>query len=249
MSDPSSPVALALEHIASGDLAGAQHCLERDSDCANVSGYYAEVTKILYARTKDVRSMLALARAGIDYQLRAAERVAADDAGLAITLRTAARKLAFNVAANSWPGWGDDGVVIVAADIEDGLNLAKLSLELVQELALGQQQLGTAFWLVGALDLAAGRTDAALASFDQARACYLAHGDHVQVLLADGYRAIALGATGDGPDGSLDEVVARLHRDGSKQAGFFAGQLRTAARILRDRSPPGTQMPANTQRL
>jgi hypothetical protein len=236
MSDQPSPVALALEHIASGDLAGARHCLERESDCVKVSGHYAEVTKILYARNKDVRSMLALARAGIDYHLHAAERVAADDAALAITLRTAARTLAFNVSANSWPGWGDDGVVIAAADIEDGLQLAKLSLELVQELALGQQQLGTAFWLVGAFDLAAGRTDAALASFDRARGCYLSNGDQVQVLLIDGYRAIARGAVGDGPVASLEDVVAQLHRDGSRQAEFFAGQLRTAARILGLRS-------------
>lgn len=238
MSDQSPPVALALAHIESGDLAGARQCLEQDSDAAKVGGYYAELTKILYARNKDVRSMLAVGRAGIDFQLRQAERVAADDPALAIARRTAARTLAFNVAANCWPGWGDDGVVIAAADIEEGLQLANLSLQLAQELALGQRPRGTASWLVGALDLAAGRTDAAMASFDRARAFYESAGEQAQVLLVDGYRAIALSATavGEGPDVRLDDVVGRLQQDGTQQAKFFADQLRTAARILRDRS-------------
>jgi len=237
MSDLPSPVALALAHIESGDFAGAQHCLETESDSAKISEYYAQLIKILYGKNKDVAGMLALGRVGVDYQLREAERVAADDAALAIKLRTAAKNLAFNVAANCWPGWGDDGVVIDAAQIEAGLQLAKLSLALVQELALGQHQHANAFWLVGALDLAANRTEAAIASFDQARACSLSAGEQPEVLLADGYRAIALNAAaiGEEADVPLDEVIAQLQQDGSDKAKFFAGQLRTAARILRDR--------------
>jgi hypothetical protein len=237
MSDRSSPATLALKHIESGDLASAQHCLESESDSEKVGGYYAHLTKTLYTKNKDILCMLALGWAGIDYQLRQAERVAADDAALSVRLRMAAKTLAFNVAANCWPGWGDDGVVIEAAHIEEGLQLAKLSLRLVQELALGQHQLGNAFWLVGALDLAASRTGAATASFDRARACFLSGGERSEVLLADGYRAIALSATADGEraDVRLDEVVGQLQQNGSEKAKFFIGQLRTAARILRDR--------------
>jgi hypothetical protein len=181
--------------------------------------------------------MLALGRAGIDYQLRQAERVAEGDAGLALRLRTAAKTLAFNVAANCWPGWGDDGVAIEAAHIEEGLQLAKLSLGLVQELALGQHQLGNAFWLVGALDLAASRNEAAMASFDRARACFLSGGERLEVLLGDGYRAIALSAAADEQEADvrLDEVIGELRQNGSEKAKFFIGQLQTAARILRDR--------------
>jgi hypothetical protein len=235
MSDLSSSVALALQHIESGDLAGAQQCLESESDCAKVGNDYAQLTKILYGKNKDVRGMLALGRAGIDYQLRQAERIAADDAALALKLRTAAKTLAFNVAANSWPGWGDEGIVIEAADIEAGLQLAKRSLSLVQELALGQHQHGNAFWLVGALDLAAGRPEAAMVSFDQARACSLSVGDQPGVLLADGYRAIARSAAGEESDVELDGAIAKLQQEGSDKAKFFIAQLRTAARILRDR--------------
>ena len=229
MSDRSSAVALALQHMESGDWAGAQRCLESDPDSEKVGEHYAQLTKVLYGKNKDVPGMLALGRAGVDYQLRQAERVAADDAALSARLRTAARTLAFNVAANSWPGWGDDGVVIEAADIEAGLQLAKLSLGLVQELALGQHQHGNAFWLVGALDLAANRTEAAVASFDQARICSLSAGEKPEALLADGYRAIAVGE-------GLDEIIAQLQQDESQKSKFFVDQLRTAARILLQRT-------------
>jgi hypothetical protein len=237
MSDHLSSVMRALEHAASGDFARAQHCLESESDSEVVGARYAELTKTLYARNKDVHGMIALGRAGIDYQLRQAKRVAADDAALSVGLRKEAKRLAFNVAANCWPGWGDDGVVIEAAHIEEGLRLAKLSLGLVQELALEQRQLGNAFWLVGALDLAAGRTETAMASFDRAHACFLSDGERLEVLLAEGYQAIALSATtaGERADVRLDEVVGQLQQDGSEKAEFFARQLRTAARTLRDR--------------
>jgi hypothetical protein len=69
MSDRSSPVTLALQHIESRDLASAQHCLESESDSEKVGGYYAQLTKTLY-KNKDIPGMLALGRAGIDYQLR-----------------------------------------------------------------------------------------------------------------------------------------------------------------------------------
>jgi hypothetical protein len=226
MSDRPSPISLALQRVEARDFAGAQRCLESENDSETVGEHYAQLTKILYGKNKDVAGMLALGRAGVDYQLRQAERVAADDAALSARLRTAAKTLAFNVAANSWPGWGDDGVAIEAADIEAGLQLAKLSLGLVRELALGQHQHGNAFWLVGALDLAANRTEAAVASFDQARACSLSAGEQPEALLADGYRAIAVGE-------GLDDVIAQLLQGGSKKAKFFADQLRTAARILR----------------
>jgi hypothetical protein len=237
MSDRSSPVARALQCIESGDWAGAQRCLEQESDSEKVSEHYAELTKILYGKNKDVSAMVALGRAGVDYQLRQAERVVADDAALSLKLRTAAKTLAFNVAANCWPGWGDEGVVIAAADIEAGRHLAKLSLALVQELALGQHQHGNAFWLVGALDLAANRTDAAIENFDQAHACSVSAGEQSEMLLADGYRAIALGLAEneESADARLDQVLGQLQQDGSDKAKFFVVQLRTAARILRDR--------------
>ncbi len=76
--------------------------------------------------------------------------------------------------------------MIADAHIEEGLRLANLSLALVQELSLAQHRLGNAYWLVGALELAAGRTDAAVANFDRSRACFSSDDERPEVLPADG---------------------------------------------------------------
>lgn len=54
----------------------------------------------------------------------------------------------------------------------------------------------------------------------------------LQVLLADGYRAIAYRQAPDRSGRELDAVIDGLIANGSKQARGFADQLRTAARIL-----------------
>jgi hypothetical protein len=236
MSRSLRPTALALKHVQSGDFEGAQRCLEADADSEKVSGYYADLTRDLYAKNKNLAAMLALGRAGIDYQLREARRIAADNAERAVELRTAAKTLAFNVAANCWPGWGDDGIVIEAGHIEQGLELAKLALREVQELGLGPRALGNAYWLVGALDLAAHRAEAAMASFDLSRASSLSADAPLDVLLVDGYRAIAQSLTtrGENADVEFAKVIDQLKAEGSKKAQFYSKQLQTAAVILRE---------------
>ena len=118
--------------------------------------------------------MAAIGKAAVRYHLKRSEL--ARDVAATVKLKTAAKTLAYNVAANCWPGWGDEGVVIEASHIDAGLELAILSLRLVEELALGPHQLGNAHWLVGALQLAAGRLDASLLSFGQARDAFASIG-------------------------------------------------------------------------
>jgi len=77
--------------------------------------------------------MAAVGKAAVRYHLRQSELER--DVAAAVKLRTAAKRMAYNVAANCWPGWGDEGVVIEAAHIDVGLELAMLSLRLVEELA------------------------------------------------------------------------------------------------------------------
>jgi hypothetical protein len=201
-----------------------------------VGASYASLANDLYAK-KDVTAMLACGVTGVDHHRREAERLAASDAERSRAHRLAAKNLAYNVAANCWPGWGDEGVLIDAAHIEDGLALAQASLDDVRELDLGDVPLGTAHWLIGALDLAAGRAQAALTSFARSRASYLAAREPVKVLLVDGYLALARSMSEDGTldEAPLDEAIAHLQREGSKEARGFAAQLRTAARILRER--------------
>ena len=102
-----------------------------------------------------------------------------------------AKKAGACAAADSWPGWGDEGIVITQLHIANGLELAQRSLELVEHLKLGHRQVGTSQWLVGALHLAAGRSDEAIAAPTRARDAYGAGGERASELLALGYLALA----------------------------------------------------------
>ena len=42
-----------------------------------------------------------------------------------MALKTKAKVIAYNAAANGWPGWGDDGIVITQSHIEEAFDLAK----------------------------------------------------------------------------------------------------------------------------
>ena len=78
--------------------------------------------------------------------------VNAHDPETAAGLKKIARMIAFNVGANSWPGWGDDGVEISPDQRQAGSEAATLSLRLVNELNLGPSQIGKAchVWLPAA---------------------------------------------------------------------------------------------------
>jgi tetratricopeptide (TPR) repeat protein len=224
----------ALRHADSNDLATAQAIIESGSDATGVAQRYADLAQALYREHKNVTQMLAIAKAGIAYCLVAAEQVAAQDPAAAVTLKTKAKAIAYNAAANSWPGWGDDGIVITPSHIEEAVGLAVRSLALVEDLKLGQRQLGTSQWLVGALHLAAGRSDDAIAALMRAHDTYAAGGERIAELLALGYLALARSRQG-APERSraeLEEICQRLQTDGSPQAMAFVKQLRTADRLL-----------------
>jgi hypothetical protein len=223
----------ALEHAESNDLAAMRSVLEADADAVAVAQRYGEVAQALYHQRKNVTQMLAVAKAGIAYCLGAAEQ-AAKDAAQAATLKTKAKVIAYNAAANSWPGWGDEGIVITQSHIADGFDLAMLSLELVEDLKLEHRQHGTSQWLVGALHLAAGRSDEAIAALTHAHDAYAAGGERASELLALGYLALARSRQ-DTPErhrAELEEICQQLQTDGSPQAVAFAKQLRTADRLL-----------------
>jgi hypothetical protein len=146
----------ALRHAESHDLAAMRSVLEADADAAEVAQRYADLAQALYHQRKNVTQMLAVAKAGIAYCLNAAEQAATQDPAAAATLKTKAKVIAYNAAANSWPGWGDEGIVIAPSHIAVGSDLAMRSLELVEDLKLGHRQRGTSQLLVGCISPLAG---------------------------------------------------------------------------------------------
>jgi tetratricopeptide (TPR) repeat protein len=145
------------------------------------------------------------------------------------------RAIAYNAAANCWPGWGD-AVEIQSADIAEGLKLAERSLELAGELNLGYKAIGASLWLVGALQMAAGSLSSAIARFRRAEESFQAAQLPVQTAMARGYVALAEKALPEshlkGAE-SLAAILTSLRSMDSREAHFFADQLLTAGRFFR----------------
>jgi len=227
-----------VEMIRSGRVGDAMALIEAHADPGAMGAALGSAVKTIYREHHDVTSMIVAGNIGLAYCVRNAALAADDDA--ARQLRTIGRTIAFNAAANCWPGWGDAGIVIEDAHILAGLKLAEESRALVQELGLGARAQGTAQWLVGALELAAGRLAAARAAFAQAEQVFLAADAGASqapahALMARGYMALAQKADPQSrAEGAatLSEILARLRAEGSKDAIFFADQLATADRIL-----------------
>lgn len=226
-------VSTALRHAESNDLAAARSALESNAEPVDISRRYAELARALYRERKDVTRMLAIARAGVQYCLDAAEWLILKDAVAAEALKNNAKVMAYNAAANSWPGWGDEGVVIEKAHILDATELATRSLQLVEELKLGHRQLGNSHWLIGALHLAGGRSDDAIAALTRARDEFRNGGSRASELLTRGYIAVARKRRdAERHADELEEICRQLQQDGSSEAMAFIQQLKTADRLL-----------------
>jgi hypothetical protein len=147
----------------------------------------------------------------------------------------AAKRLLFNAAADCWPGWAVDSPRGSEADLLGALELARRSGQLVEQLALGATQEATAIWLEGAFELALGRADAALASFGRAEQRYRDVPAPAQILLMQGYAAIACAAgAASPPEGveALDRILAALAEDDLEDGPEFRDQLLVAHRIF-----------------
>jgi hypothetical protein len=161
------------------------------------------------------------------------------DPEVAATLKKRAHAMSFNAAANSWPGWGDEGVAIEDGEVEAARSLAGTCLVLAHDLDLGPKGLGTAHWLIGALALALGRDVPARAAFQEAQRSYTALGDEApQLLMAQAYDALAAKFSDENSDeiaAALEEALERLHALGSEDGRFFADQITRAEQVLNAR--------------
>ena len=223
--------------VESGNFLAAISYLEAGKDAVTVSANYIRFAQSLYKERKDVSRMLDAARRGIAYSLNAAAREELE--AMAATLKENAKTIAFNAAANCWPGWGDD-VIIEPTHLMEAVDLAVQCLRLVEELKLGNIRLGRAYWLIGALALARGLGGDADEAFEHAQSAFHAEGADASELMVQGYRALSrmrqprsqdLGAE------EFSEVRQRLQEDGSKEALFYLQQLTTADRLLWPSTP------------
>jgi hypothetical protein len=132
-----SPQDLAAEALqltmAQGLGAGCQF-IEAAGNPVIVASAYRAFAQALYRQNKDVQHMIDAGRRGIKFALDHAARIESDDPATAAKLMEIAKTISFNVGANTWPGWGDDGVEISPDQRKAGIEAAMLSLRLVNEL-------------------------------------------------------------------------------------------------------------------
>ena len=131
-----------LSLVQTGKVAEAISIVEAIPNPMEASVAFLELSRQTYRELHDVSSMVALANAGTQFALLKA--ASAQEPADAEKLRKYAKTLAFNTAANCWPGWGDAGIDIKDDHLQAGRKLAVLCRELVVELNLGHKASGTA---------------------------------------------------------------------------------------------------------
>ena len=225
----------AFDLLAAGNVSAAVAAITAISDREAALEALAQLCRRAYRDLKRVPTMTALAWEAVGFGLECA--AASPDPESAGRCKGRARAIAYNAGANCWPGWGD-AVEIQPADIAEGLKLAERSLELVGELGLGDKAIGTSLWLVGALQMAAGRVSIAIAQFQRAEEAFQAAQLPVPAAMARGYVALAEKAMPEshlrGAE-SLATILGLLRGMESREAQFFADQLLTADRIFSTR--------------
>lgn len=223
--------------IREGSAGDALVLISLQPDPAAAASAISTAVNMLYKSHRDVKSMIVAAHLGISWCLGRASIIS--DRTVAATLMKRAHSMSFNAAANCWPGWADEGVTIEDGYVEAAGSLAGLCLALAQDLELGPKGLGTAHWLIGALDLALGRFVTARASFQEARRSYSKLGEEApQTLMAQGYDALAANCSDSSDEtvSALKAAVKRLRALGTEDGQFFADQIERAGQVLNARS-------------
>jgi len=215
------------------DLFAAIERLSAEPDPEAAAKAFGELAKCFY-REKSLGRVVAVARAGIQFFLGYA-----GDAEQRDVVRLLGKKLAYNLAADTWPGWDEPGIVITASELDAGLDAARVNLRLTLELGRGPQVESKAHWLLGAHWLARGELDSAGAAFSRAAECARLAEKVDEERMCAGYGALVGTLRGDAAArAELERIVQDLKADGaSDEAKFFAEQLTTALAVFRGREP------------
>jgi hypothetical protein len=217
------------------DASAAFAHLESAIPALVVAQRYGELAQHLYNERKDLAGMILAARAGIQFSLDRA-RAAADEAAVA-QLRGQAKTIAYNLGANCWPGWKDEGIFITATERAIGLDAARLNLRLAIELQRPAEPLGHAHWLLGAQLLASRQYDPAAAAFNKGAEQFAAATKPTEQQMCRTNEALTrrLQSPVDAQrQAALRTSLATLEAIATDDARFFAQQVRTAEEVFRE---------------
>jgi hypothetical protein len=229
VADPKVIWAVAQEQ----DLFAGFARLEEGRSALDCAASYAALANWLYNDRKDVPALVAVSRAGIQFCLLEAKRQSAENVAVAEKLRSSAKAMAYNLGANTWPGWDEKDRAPSAADLAAGRDAAKLNLRLGVELKRGPEPMGNAHWLVGAHELAASEFVAAAEAFDRSAVEFERAEKADFSGMAKGYAALARHLGGEKPASEYQAAIKVLEDLKTEDAKFFVEQIRTAEKVFR----------------
>lgn len=124
-------LASLLSLVQTGKVVEAISQLEANPNPMEAAVAFSELSKQTYRQLRNVSSMVALGNAGVHFALlKAASSTNSADAE---QFKKYAKILAFNTAANCWPGWDEDGIDITNDHLQAGLKLAVHCRDLILE--------------------------------------------------------------------------------------------------------------------
>ena len=106
----------------------------------------------------------------------------------AVEYKSAAIPMTYNLAANTWIGWGpSEAAAVRERHRELGLVAARKNVELAAELGLGPERRRNGYWILGAHQVAIGDHRAAAESFATSAALAKEAEDAAAALMAQGW--------------------------------------------------------------
>ena len=150
-----------------------------------------------------------------------------DDPEAVNKIRKFARGVAYNIAAFTWPGWGDTGPISPEAQ-ELGFSAARVGLEYSKA---ADDITSNILWINGAHALAAKEYDLAVENFE---AAYEVSETEIDKLMHAGWIALTrlLETPSDQSKEAFDTAYNNLNSSDHEYSEFFAERLTTAREIF-----------------
>ena len=164
--------------------------------------------------------------------LQQALHLAERDPGQADAYRRVAIPMAYNLAANTWVGWGEGVGAVEEHHRRLGLEAARLNIALAREVGLGPERRRNGHWIHGSHLIAAGDFDAAAQEFAASRDLALEAGLEQAVHMAQAWIHVAAILAGRDQRAELESVKALLVA--GKDGEFFVRQIDTALGVFED---------------
>ncbi|MGB3717434.1 MAG: hypothetical protein WA996_23670, partial [Candidatus Promineifilaceae bacterium] len=154
-----------VDYIRNVDTFAAINYLCKQDDPFSITSSFNDVVGHLYWEDKDLAGVVAMGRAGIQYGLAASAEAESINPKAVREICLKVQALAFNVASYTWPGWEEAGIEPNPTDVALGYDAAKVGVRLVEEMEAEPIKFRRAFWMLGAHQLAAGKSARAEQSF------------------------------------------------------------------------------------